>query len=175
MSSRDVNANPLSLQNMDFADMNTLWPQVYKALKDKPEFKALVESYYSFFSLEDTEAPVWELYEDDSDEDIKTIMEVPPSSPEDPRWFIYPHACTHINGMFLYLALKMYDMDVDIYESSRHVFLKDEEGRLYDLYHQPLGYDKDGDEMYRGAVKKEPVEFWEEYDMYRFMKEDGVI
>jgi hypothetical protein len=151
-------------------DLAREWPEIYSKVKDESWFKYLAQFYYqSAGGIPSQELPISQAWQCEEDEDTKLLI---CSSPDDARWWIVPHECTLINGLFLYVVLKKLGINVEIVEAPEHVYLRDEIGRIYDLYWVPLGYHQQS--FPPGAVI-EAGNFWDKYDLYRFMQETGLL
>lgn len=111
--------------------------------------------------------------QDMDDSEIQVLKELSLKDPSDIRWWIYPHNCTIMNGFFMYIIMKKSGFNISIYESNSHTFLKDNNGKVIDMYWQPLGYnDKEHLKEYNDGVMVNPQEFLENYDILRFLPED---
>lgn len=151
-------------------DMTKEWPEIYNKVKDTSWFKNLVQFYYQSAGGTPTqELPISQAWQCEEDEDTKLLI---CSSPADARWWIVPHECTLINGLFLYIVLKKLGINVQIVEGDNHVYLRDENRKIYDLYWVPLGYHHQG---YHPGITIDAGNFWDKYDLYRFMQEAGLL
>lgn len=164
------NNNNVDATRVRVVDLRALWPELYARAKSAPWFSRLVGLYYSLAGVDDLGVPIGRHVGDDDDE-----VDLSCDSPTAPEWWILPHGCTIINGVFLYVVLRRLGYPVTIYESRTHVFLRDDLGAVYDLYWQPLGISDERAEEYARGRKVAPEEYWEKYDVYLALAAEGVL
>lgn len=164
-------------KNSNIIDMIALWPSVYTKIKDTIWFNKLATFYYEMSRQKHIkwfEKPLviaGDFKEDDFFGKCDDIKQLNCTSPTMVQWWIYPHGCTVMNGMFLYLVLKNIDIKTQIYQSQNHTFLKDEQNQIYDMYWQPLGYCAESHMYeYNNAIINNPIDFWTDYDFIYWMK-----
>ena len=157
----------------EIVDIDLEWPKIYEKVKDADWFNEVATFYYEIAGKlkvkwhEQSISKAWE-YPQDGDEDTKQLNA---TTPADAKWWIIPHHCTIVNGLFLYLVLRNSMINVKIYDSpgifSGHVFLKDDNGRIYDLYWQPLGYSnlEVNQKKYTDGSYIDSITFWDKYDI----------
>lgn len=156
-------------------DFKVEWPLMYNKIKDTVWFKAIAIYYSEKMTTDDKvklnykSSPVIVVtgMEKEQDEETKTILQKA-KSPENVEWWIVPHDCLCVNGFFLYLVMTYMGFKVIIYEAKNHIFLRDDKGRIADLYWQPLNI-VDIDSEYETGVEISPLDLWHKYDLIRFM------
>ncbi len=166
-----------------YFDLKIEWPKIYKKVYERDWFKAIALFYYTFsFDFKgDTDyksRPIIKttsMCTEDDDETRQVLIGA--NSPDNPEWWITPHDCYMINGVFMYLVMTYAGYKIKIYQGINHIFLRDDNLVIVDLYWQPLDIINTtmANEEYNEGMEIMPLDLWLNLDVLRFMIHDPML
>lgn len=149
-----------------FVDFRVEWPKLYNKIKDTKWFHNIA-SYYSSMMIDTVIKGDYKTYpiirimnmENNTPSSKDVLFNA--TSPSKPEWWITPGDCFCVNGIFIFLIMIYSGHKVKIYANSKHIFLRNEQNKILDLYYPQYSNCDD----YKDAKEILPLDLWHSYDV----------